>query len=84
MSDLQAQIQAELEQARAICQEKGIHSPECAVAYDTVEELQAEAAHQRQAQPRKPPLSSTVTPTRMPPSAGSTTTKSQPWGRRCG
>ncbi|MEN9206828.1 MAG: Calvin cycle protein CP12 [Gloeomargarita sp. GMQP_bins_120] len=53
MSDLQAQIQAELEQARAICQEKGIHSPECAVAYDTVEELQAEAAHQRQAQPPK-------------------------------
>ncbi|MCS7029954.1 MAG: Calvin cycle protein CP12 [Gloeomargarita sp. SKYG116] len=53
MSDLQAQIQAELEAARAICEQKGIDSPECAVAYDTVEELQAEAAHQRQAQTPK-------------------------------
>ncbi len=34
-------------EARRICQEKGLRSPECASAWDVVEELQAELAHQR-------------------------------------
>ncbi|MFP4297866.1 MAG: CP12 domain-containing protein [Spirulinaceae cyanobacterium] len=33
--------------ARQICAEKGPTSPECAAAWDIVEELQAEAAHRR-------------------------------------
>lgn len=34
-------------EARATCQAKGPRSPECASAWDVVEELQAELAHQR-------------------------------------
>lgn len=44
---LGSKIQQATEAARAICAEKGINSPECAAAWDIVEELQAEAAHQR-------------------------------------
>lgn len=44
---LQQQIRAAIERARAICAEKGATSPDCAVAWDEVEELQAEAAHQK-------------------------------------
>lgn len=44
---LEQRIQTAIEQARAICAEKGATSKECAVAWDEVEELQAEAAHQR-------------------------------------
>ncbi|GAB4205291.1 MAG: hypothetical protein Fur006_61250 [Coleofasciculaceae cyanobacterium] len=40
-------IQEAIENARAICAEKGSTSPECAAAWDAVEEMQAEAAHQR-------------------------------------
>ena len=36
------------EEARAICAAKGATSPECAAAWDEVEELQAAAAHKRQ------------------------------------
>lgn len=43
---LEAEIQKAIAEARAICAEKGASSPECAVAWDIVEELQAEAAHQ--------------------------------------
>jgi hypothetical protein len=39
--------------ARAICAEKGASSPECAAAWDIVEELQAESAHQRAKKPEK-------------------------------
>ncbi|MCW6038603.1 CBS domain-containing protein [Spirulina subsalsa FACHB-351] len=39
--------------ARAVCAEKGATSPECAAAWDIVEELQAEAAHQRAMKPPK-------------------------------
>jgi CBS domain-containing protein len=35
------------ENARTICAAKGATAPECAAAWDIVEELQAEAAHQR-------------------------------------
>jgi hypothetical protein len=56
MSDIHAQIQAEREAARAICDQKGEADPECAVAWDTVEELQAEAAHQREQEKPKSSL----------------------------
>lgn len=44
---LEERIQKEIEQARAVCQEKGPGSGECIVAWDAVEELRAEAAHQQ-------------------------------------
>lgn len=44
---LEQEIQKAIAEARAICTEKGATSKECAVAWDIVEELQAEAAHQR-------------------------------------
>lgn len=40
-------IQEAIDNARAICAEIGNNSAECAVAWDAVEEMQAEAAHQR-------------------------------------
>lgn len=40
-------IQEAILQARAVCAEKGPTSAECAAAWDAVEEMQAEAAHQR-------------------------------------
>ena len=46
---IEDEIESAREQARAICEEKGATSPECAAAWDAVEELQAEAAHQRSA-----------------------------------
>lgn len=52
MSDIQEQIKEELEQARAVCDVKGGNSPECAAAWDAVEELQAEASHQKQVKPK--------------------------------
>ena len=52
MSDIQEQIQQELEQARSVCGVNGSDSPECAAAWDAVEELQAEASHQRQTKPK--------------------------------
>lgn len=52
MSDIQEQIQTEVEQARAVCDTKGSTSPECAAAWDAVEELQAEASHQKQVKPK--------------------------------
>ncbi|MBD2606713.1 Calvin cycle protein CP12 [Scytonema hofmannii FACHB-248] len=47
-SDIQAQINEEVEQARTVCDISGTNSAECAAAWDAVEELQAEASHQRQ------------------------------------
>lgn len=44
---LEDEIQKAVAEARAICAEKGATSRECAVAWDIVEELQAEASHQR-------------------------------------
>ncbi|MEB3336316.1 MAG: Calvin cycle protein CP12 [Leptolyngbyaceae bacterium] len=51
MSNIQKQIEEEREQARAVCSTDGT-SAECAAAWDVVEELQAEAAHQRQTKPK--------------------------------
>ncbi|WP_443029076.1 CP12 domain-containing protein [Spirulina sp. CS-785/01] len=44
---LQEEIVKARDVARAICSEKGPSAPECAAAWDIVEELQAEYAHQR-------------------------------------
>ena len=52
MSNIQEQIEQEIEQARAVCDTKGGTSSECAAAWDAVEELQAEASHQRQVKPK--------------------------------
>ncbi len=52
MSDIQQKIDQELQEARAVCDTKGGSSPECAAAWDAVEELQAEASHQRQTKPK--------------------------------
>ena len=54
MSNIQDKIQEELENARAVCSTEGATSGECAAAWDAVEELQAEAAHQRQDHPQTP------------------------------
>lgn len=50
---LEQEIEKARINARAICTEKGATSPECAAAWDVVEELQAEAAHQRAEKPQK-------------------------------
>ncbi|NES97682.1 MAG: CBS domain-containing protein [Desertifilum sp. SIO1I2] len=44
---LEQSIQQAIEEARSICASKGANSAECAAAWDAVEEMQAEAAHQR-------------------------------------
>ena len=44
---LEKRIEVAIEEARSICAEKGVTSKECAAAWDIVEELQAEAAHQK-------------------------------------
>ena len=41
------EIEKAVTEARRICHEKGHNSAECKIAWDMVEELQAEAAHQR-------------------------------------
>lgn len=44
---LKTEIQTAIESARTICTEKGAASQECAIAWEVVEELQAEASHQQ-------------------------------------
>lgn len=53
MSNIQEKIQKELEAARNACDTSGDTSAECAAAWDAVEELQAEASHQRESKPEK-------------------------------
>lgn len=53
MSNIQEQIEKELEQARAVCSSDSASPAECAAAWDAVEELQAEASHQRESHPAK-------------------------------
>lgn len=48
MTNIQEKIARELEQARSACDINGSTSNECAAAWDAVEELQAEASHQKQ------------------------------------
>jgi hypothetical protein len=47
-SNIKEQIVEERTNARTVCDVAGATSPECAAAWDAVEELQAEAAHQGQ------------------------------------
>jgi hypothetical protein len=53
MSNIREQIEQEIENARNVCGTDGNNSEGCAAAWDAVEELQAEAAHQRQKHPQK-------------------------------
>ncbi len=52
MNNITEQIEQEREQARMACDTSGATSKECAAAWDAVEELQAEAAHQKEVQPK--------------------------------
>jgi uncharacterized protein YgiB involved in biofilm formation len=52
MSTIQEKIHEQLEEARAACDVSGVNSAACAAAYDALEELQAEAAHQQQSKPK--------------------------------
>ncbi len=52
MSDIQEQIQQEIDNAHTVCDVNGSESPACAAAWDAVEELQAEASHQKQNKPK--------------------------------
>ncbi|MEL6327725.1 MAG: CBS domain-containing protein [Cyanobacteria bacterium J06626_23] len=45
---IEDEIEVARDEARRVCDEKGATAPECAAAWDVVEELQAAAAHQRQ------------------------------------
>lgn len=56
MSDIKEKIQEERNNARSVCNSEGSTSAECAVAWDTVEELQAEASHQKAQEVKKSPL----------------------------
>ncbi|MGB3509024.1 MAG: Calvin cycle protein CP12 [Microcoleaceae cyanobacterium] len=51
-NNIEQQIEQERNQARNACDSSGADSKECAAAWDAVEELQAEAAHQKQKQPQ--------------------------------
>jgi CP12 domain len=51
-TNLQEQIQEERTNARTVCDVSGATSPECASAWDVVEEMQAEVAHQSQVKPK--------------------------------
>ncbi len=48
MSNINEQIEQEKARAREICSIDGANSGDCAAAWDVVEELQAEASHQRE------------------------------------
>jgi CBS domain-containing protein len=50
---LEDKIENARENARQICAEQGATSPQCAAAWDIVEELQAELAHQKAEKPSK-------------------------------
>jgi len=52
-TNLNKLIDQEVAEAREVCEIKGDGSKECAVAWDSVEELQAEAAHRRSQEPPK-------------------------------
>lgn len=52
--ELENQIEKERENARAVCERHGKDSKECAAAMDALEELMAEASHQRDVKPKSP------------------------------
>lgn len=47
-NNIEERIEEEIQEARSVCDISGSNSAECAAAWDAVEELQAEASHQRQ------------------------------------
>ncbi len=51
-NNIQEKIEQEREIARNACDASGSNSKECAAAWDAVEELQAEASHQKQDKPK--------------------------------
>ena len=51
-SDINQRIEQERAEAREVCDVSGATSGECAAAWDAVEELQAEASHQKQTAPK--------------------------------
>ena len=53
MSNIQEKIEVERNKAREVCDIEGAQSGDCAAAWDTVEELQAEASHQKESKPKK-------------------------------
>lgn len=53
MNNINEQIELERQQARNVCSTEGETSPDCAAAWDAVEELQAEASHQKAQKPAK-------------------------------
>lgn len=55
-NNIQEKIQEELKEARDACETSGETSAECAAAWDAVEELQAEASHQRESGEKKSSL----------------------------
>lgn len=55
MTDIQDKIQEELQNAREVCSTDST-SGECAAAWDAVEELQAEASHQKEKETKKTSL----------------------------
>ncbi|ACA99262.1 MULTISPECIES: Calvin cycle protein CP12 [Cyanophyceae] len=55
MTNIHQKIEQERDAAREACSTDST-SAECAAAWDAVEELQAEAAHQREKEPEKSPL----------------------------
>lgn len=52
-TNLEQSILKAIAEARATCEQNGDGSPNCAVAWDIVEELQAEKSHQLQAKKYK-------------------------------
>lgn len=56
MSNIEEKIEQELQNAKEVCSTEGASTGQCAAAWDAVEELQAEASHQRQNQPPKTPF----------------------------
>lgn len=56
MSNIEQQIEKERAHAKEVCSTEGASTGECAAAWDAVEELQAEASHQRQDRPQKSPF----------------------------
>ena len=57
-TDIEQAIVAAITEARTTCNEGGSDSAGCAVAWDIVEELQAEKSHQQQAKQPKTSLES--------------------------
>jgi hypothetical protein len=51
-SNINSRIEQERAEARQVCDTSGATSGECAAAWDAVEELQAEASHQKQEAPK--------------------------------